>query len=126
MTDKTILNIGKKDGASSKIILENEGRSPLMGMKVGQEFEGDLVSDELSGYTFKITGGSTEDGVPMRQDLDSNERKRILFKGRTVGYKPKRNENGIRMRKLVRGSEISDDIAQLNVKVMKEGSAPIQ
>ena len=67
-----------------------------------------------------------EDGTPMRQDLDTNERKRILFKGKTVGYKPKRDQNGIRMRKLVRGNEIQDDISQLNVKILVEGSTPLQ
>lgn len=126
MADKTILNIGKKDGTTSKFILENEKRSPILGLKIGDEFSGDLVSDELTGYKFKITGGSDEDGRPMRQDIEGTERKKILLKGRTVGYRPKRQDTGIRMRKLVRASEVQDDIVQLNVKVIEEGSAPLQ
>ncbi len=126
MADKTILNIGNSDGKTSKFILEADKRTPLYGLKVGSEIEGDLLADELSGYVFKITGGSDEDGVPMRADLDTSERKRILFKGRTAGYKPKKGEKGIRRRKLVRGAEVQDDIAQLNLKVIKAGKAPIE
>ncbi|MCY3410323.1 MAG: 30S ribosomal protein S6e [Candidatus Heimdallarchaeota archaeon] len=126
MADKTILNIGKKDGTTSKFILENEKREPLYGLKIGDVFEGDILGEELTGYKFKISGGSDDDGVPLRQDLEGTDRKKILFKARTVGYKPKKGDSGIRKRKLVRGSEIQFDVVQLNVKVIEEGSNPLE
>ncbi len=118
MADKTVLNIGQSDGKTTKIILEGDARVALFGLTVGSEFKGDLFNPDLNDYTFKITGGSDEDGIPMRIDLEGSGRRRLFLAG-GVGYNPKKK--GIRRRKLIRGSEILDDIAQLNVKVVKKG-----
>lgn len=118
MADKTILNIGQESGKTTKIILEGDARVSLYGLNVGNEFSGDLINSDLSDYTFKITGGSDEDGVPMRIDLEGPNRQKLLLAG-GVGYSPK--YRGTRKRKLIRGAEVQDDIAQLNVKVIKKG-----
>ena len=118
MGDKTIINIGQKNGSTAKIILEGDSRSSLYGLLVGSEFAGDLIADDYSDYTFKITGGSDDDGVPMRQDIVGTSRVRPLI-GDGVGHRQTRD--GVRKRKLVRGTEMFDDIAQLNVKVIKKG-----
>lgn len=117
-----MLNLNKADGQTAKYTLEGDDRVPLFGKKIGDEVSGDDLHADLTGYSFKITGGSDEDGFPMRGDFDSVERKKILFKARTVGYKPKKGEKGMRRRKMVRGAEIQDDISQLNLKVLKEGN----
>ncbi|MHA2089905.1 MAG: S6e family ribosomal protein [Candidatus Kariarchaeaceae archaeon] len=123
MTDKMIINVGQKKGLTSKIILEGDSRVPLYGLNVGNEFSGELINADLADYTFKITGGSDEDGIPMRIDLEGASRQRLLLSG-GVGYNSQ--AKGIRRRKLIRGSEIMDDIAQLNIKVVKKGKKALK
>jgi small subunit ribosomal protein S6e len=117
------MNIGTEDGNTHKVILEGEKRIPLYGLSVGQEFEGNIIEvAELDGYTLKITGGSDDSGTPLRQDLKGSGFRRLLLKG-GVGFTPKRS--GERRKKRVRGAEIQDDVAQLNLKVIKAGSSPL-
>ncbi len=84
----------------------------LIGKKIGDEIDGSLLG--LSGFKFQITGGSDKQGFPMRPDLHTSARKKVLLAS-GVGYRPKKK--GVRRRKYVRGCIISDEIAQLNVKV---------
>lgn len=92
----------------------------LIGMRIGQSFDGSLIG--LDGYELLIAGGSDKQGFPMRPDLPGTGRKRVLLvKG--PGYKPKRK--GVRKRKTVRGSTISDEIVQINCKIVKAGPKPV-
>ncbi len=122
VAEKTIVNIGQKDGTTIRMTIEGDDRTPLYGLSVGKEFSGELFDPKFKDYTFKITGGSDTDGVPMRGDIDGVMRKRPLLGG-GVGYNTKRK--GVRKRKLIRGNEIFDDIAQLNIKVIKAGKTPL-
>lgn len=122
VAEKTILNIGLKDGNVARFTIEGDDRAPFYGLIVGNEFKGDLIDPKFKDYVFEITGGSDDDGVPMRRDLEGTSRKRLLLSG-GVGYNPQRE--GVRKRKLVRGNEIFDDIAQINIKVIKEGKTPL-
>ena len=117
-----ILNIGQSDGNTIKLILEGEKRIPLYGLSIGEEFKGELLELDIDDYNFKITGGSDDTGTPMRQDIKGAQHKRLLLKG-GVGYRPK--TRGIRRKKRVRGTEVQDDIAQLNIKVIKEGKTAL-
>ena len=119
---KMVINIGTKSGKTEKILLQDEAQAPLYGYTIGQEFEGDLIGDDYSGYVFKITGGTDKNGFALRPDFEGNLHfKPLLSKG--IGYKP--TKKGERKRKRVRGNEIQDDIAQLNCVVVKEGSKPL-
>lgn len=122
VAEKTIVNIGQKDGSTVRMTIEGDDRTPLYGLSIGNEFSGELFDSKYKDYTFKVTGGSDSDGVPMRGDIEGVMRIRPLLSG-GVGYNPKRK--GVRMRKLIRGSEIFDDIAQLNVMVLKAGKKPL-
>ncbi|MHA1145162.1 MAG: 30S ribosomal protein S6e [Candidatus Helarchaeota archaeon] len=102
-----------------KEVEENSIRS-LLGKKIGETFSGNII--DLPGYELKITGGSDDDGIPMRPDVHGGVRKRILLAG-GVGFRPKRK--GIRRKKPVRGNQITEDIVQINVKVTKHGSKNI-
>lgn len=90
-------------------------------------FAGKKLNEKVSGnnipgfekYELEITGGSDKDGFPMRKGVLGQVRKRILLAG-GVGYHPK--EKGIRRRKGIRGEVVSEEIAQLNLKVIKEGT----
>lgn len=93
----------------------------LIGMKVGEKFAGEDIG--LQGYELKITGGSDEEGFPMRSGVRGRGRARALL-GRGVGYNPKRE--GERRRKTVRGESISDNIIQLNVKITEHGGESVE
>ena len=123
--NKVVLNIGMKDGKTVKFNLDDDVKTNFYGLNVGDEFSGDLISDDFSDYTLKITGGSDFDGVPMRHDYEGMERRKILFSKRAIGYNPRLLRKGARKRKMVRGAEIFDDISQINTKVIKEGKKPL-
>ena len=118
VAEKTILNIGQQDGTTVRITIEGEDRTPLYGLSIGNEFSGDLIDTKFKDYTLKVTGGSDSDGVPMRGDVEGPLRTRPLLSS-GPGYIVKKR--GLRKRKLIRGAEVFDDIAQLNVKVIKAG-----
>ncbi len=107
-----------KTGKSYQKALNNEW---FVGKKIGDKVEGNLVG--LKNYELVITGGSDNAGFPMRKGVDIAGRKKILSgKGTGVHVEGK----GVRIRKTVRGSIISDQIAQINLKVEKQGSENIE
>ena len=103
-----------KTGKSYQKVVDSE---VLISKKLGEKLEGNLVG--LNNFEFTITGGSDKAGFPMRRDIDIQGRKKVLS-GNSVGIKVK--EKGIRIRKSVRGGIISNQTAQINLKVEKHGS----
>lgn len=92
--------------------------SPLLGLKIGDIIDSNVVG--INGGKMQITGGSDKSGTPMRPDLHGGVKKYILL-ARGIGM---RNRNpGIRIRKLIRGSMVTEEIYQLNCKLL-EGSLP--
>jgi small subunit ribosomal protein S6e len=110
-----------KNGKSYQTMVSGQHANRLMGMKIGDEFDGLFVS--LPGYKMKITGGSDKDGFPMRNDLPGQQRKKVVLSG-GVGFHP--NNEGQRRRKFVRGNTISADIVQINLTVTSYGPRPIE
>jgi small subunit ribosomal protein S6e len=110
-----------KNGKSYQTMVSGQHANRLMGMKIGDEFDGLFVS--LPGYKMKITGGSDKDGFPMRNDLPGQQRKKVVLSG-GVGFHP--NNEGQRRRKYVRGNTISADIVQINLTVTSYGPRPIE
>jgi small subunit ribosomal protein S6e len=109
-----------KNGKSYKVSVSGHHANSLVGKKIGDEVDGIFIS--LPGYKLQITGGSDKDGFVMRKDLPSSVRKRLLLSA-GVGFKSK--ENGLRRKKMVRGNTVTQDITQINMKVIKHGSKPI-
>ena len=117
---KTVISDPKSKIAYPKALSEEKSNA-LVGKSVGEEIDGIFV--ELPGYRLKITGGSDKSGVPMRGDLDGNQRRKILMKD-SVGFNPVRD--GQRKRKLIRGRTLSSDISQVNLKVIDYGPKTIE
>ena len=92
--------------------------NPLLGLQIGNETDASIVG--LNGK-LKITGGSDKSGVPMRSDIHGAARKRILL-SKGVGLQDV--EFGQRVRKLMRGNTISEEIYQVNCKY--DGEIPIE
>jgi small subunit ribosomal protein S6e len=65
----------------------------------------------------QITGGSDQDGVPMRGNVHGGVRRNVVLSGGT-GFNPK--NKGERKRKTVRGSIITDEIVQINMKIVEK------
>jgi len=118
MTFKVVISDPKNRKAYQK---ESEkAASGLIGKKIGDKFPGKVLG--LDGYELEITGGSDKDGFPMRKDVSGTGRKRVLL-AFGPGFHPKKK--GERRRKSIRGNTIADDIAQINVKVVKYGPKSI-
>ena len=108
--------IGTKDGKSWK--LESDAEA-LMGKSIGDKFEGKDIKVELEGYSFEIIGGSDSSGFPLSKNVEGLALKRVLL---TRGFGMRDNREGVRMKKTLRGKVISATTAQLNLKIIKEGS----
>ena len=87
------------------------------GKKIGDTIQGDPIG--LEGYELQITGGSDTSGFPMRPDLKTVGRKKILI---VKGTGIRNNRKGVKRRKTVVGHQISINTKQINLKVIKEGS----
>ena len=102
-------------GTSKAIELEESRATPLIGRKVGETMDGSIV--DLSGRTVQITGGSDKDGFPMRPSVHGGVRRRVVLSG-GVGFNPQ--SDGARRRKTVRGNVITDEIVQINIKILEK------
>ena len=108
------LNISDKGKAWR---LENNAEF-IVGLSVGDKFEGKELGHDFEGYEFEITGGSDISGFPLSKDFEGIGLKRVLL-GKGWGMRDKRN--GVRLRKSVRGKTISDKVVQINMKILKHG-----
>ena len=115
------LVIGQKNGNTNSIEIEDKETNFLNGKRIGDEFEGSAVG--LEGYKLQITGGSDKEGFPMKKSLQGSSRRKVLVKG---GIGVRELEKGARKRKSLRGNTVSEEIVQLNCKVVKKGSKSIE
>ncbi len=102
-----------RTGRTKPVHLTPEQFTPFIGMKIGDVIDGSVVG--MPGYKLQITGGTDRDGFPMRPDVHGGVRVRVLLSG-GPGFRPR--ERGERRRKTVRGNVITDDIIQVNTKVI--------
>ena len=105
-------------GATYRQEIDGQDANRFLGREIGDEVDGGAVG--LDDYTLEITGGSDETGRPLRPDVAGPALKEVLLTG-GVGYKPSRE--GERKRVTVRGREISDEVAQVNAKIVEHGGA---
>jgi small subunit ribosomal protein S6e len=94
--------------------------SALVGKRIGDVFDGGIAG--LSGYKLQVTGGSDQQGFPMRGDVEGQGRKKILL-AFGPGFHPRMK--GQRKRKSVRGNTVSPDLAQVNAKITEYGKEPV-
>ena len=116
VTFKLVISDPKTGKAISKEVKDAQAQ-PFLGLRIGDTLDASVIG--LNGK-MKITGGSDRSGVPMRYDVHGSVRKYVLL---TKGIGLRKARKGERIRKLVRGNTISDEIYQINV-VLLEGSLP--
>ncbi len=114
------INVSDK-GKTYKTELESED---LVGKRIGDKLDGKDVLPALSGYELEITGTSDKAGFAGKKDVEGISLKRILLtKGSFLKRVP---HKGFRRKKTVRGNQISNDIIQINTKVIKEGEKKLE
>ena len=101
-------------GTSKVVELEEARASPFIGRKLGETLDGAVV--DLPAHKVQLLGGSDKDGVPMRSNVHGGVRRAVVLSG-GAGFKP--HKKGERRRKTVRGDIITDEIAQINMKIVE-------
>lgn len=105
------------NGRTWKVETDNE---VLIRMKIGDKINGDIVSAELDGYQLEITGTSDIAGFPGIKGQIGGQLRKMLLTKNDKGMNQTRPK-GLRLKKSVRGEEITDKTSQINLKVIKEG-----
>lgn len=95
--------------------LKDKAAQPLVGSRIGNVIDAAVIG--IAGGKLKITGGSDKSGTPMRSDVHGGVKKYVLL-STGVG-----NRGEARVRKLVRGNMVTEEIYQLNCKLV-EGALP--
>ena len=102
-------------GTSKVVELEESRAAPLIGRKIGEVIDGAIV--DLPAHKLQIMGGSDKDGVPMSPSVHGGVRRNVILSG-GVGFNPQ--DSGERRRKTVRGNVITDEIVQVNTKIVEK------
>ncbi|MFB6123333.1 MAG: 30S ribosomal protein S6e [Haloferacaceae archaeon] len=113
MADFKVVVSDPETGSTYQREVEGQDANRFLGRELGEEVDGGAVG--LDGFTLELTGGSDDAGRPMREDVSGAALKELLLEG-GVGYHPTRD--GERKRVTVRGTEVSEEIAQINAKVV--------
>ncbi len=101
-------------GTSKVVEIEEARAAPFIGRRLGEIIDGSAV--DLPAHTVQILGGSDKDGVPMLGNVHGGVRRRVVLSG-GAGFKAKKK--GERKRKTVRGNIITDEIVQINMKIVE-------
>jgi small subunit ribosomal protein S6e len=109
------LIVSDRKGKTIAQELKDRSAQPLLGTKVGSIVDSSIVG--VAGGKLKITGGSDRSGTPMRPDVHGGVKKYVLL-STGVG-----NRSEERIRKLVRGNMVTEEIYQLN-SMLIEGILP--
>lgn len=106
-----------KTGKTYQREVPKERSGELIGMKIGSQLDGGIVG--AAGFKLEITGGSDKEGFPMRKGVRGAKRSKLLLSS-GPGFRPQ--SKGELGRRGVRGEQISDEITQLNCKIVEWGS----
>jgi small subunit ribosomal protein S6e len=102
-------------GESKTLEVEGTRAVPLVGRKLGEVIDGAAVG--MSGHKLQITGGSDKDGFPMRPNVHGGVRISVIL-SEGVGFRP--TKAGERQRKTLRGNVITEEIVQINMKIVEK------
>lgn len=109
------INVSHK-GKTIKIETESES---LIRSKIGDTVKGESFSPELEGYELEITGTSDKSGFPGIKGHAGMGLRKVLLTRKDKAMN--NTKKGLRLKKSIRGEEISEKISQINFKVIKEG-----
>jgi small subunit ribosomal protein S6e len=104
-----------EEGTSKVVELDEARAATLIGKRIGETIDGSVF--DLAGHKLQIMGGSDKDGFPMRPSVHGGVRRRVVLSG-GVGFNP--HSRGTRKRKTIRGNVITDEIVQINMKIVEK------
>jgi small subunit ribosomal protein S6e len=107
------LVISDSKGKSLSQELRDRAAQPLLGSKIGDVLDSSVIG--MNQGKIKITGGSDKSGTPMRQDIHGGVKKYVLL---SKGVGMRSVSEGTRIRKLIRGNMITEEIFQLNCRLI--------
>jgi len=114
-----------RTGAMKNFDVDDEHKwGKLVDMRMGAEFDGDILGEQFKGYIFKITGGCDNDGFPMKQGILIKGRVRLILEPESTGFIC--HKDGAHRRKAVRGCIIGTDISVVSLIIVKKGDAEIE
>jgi len=102
-------------GKSQSLEVEGARAVPLVGRKLGEVVDGSVVG--MGGHKIQITGGSDKDGFPMRPNIHGGVRASVILSEGVGFHSPRR---GDRRRKTLRGNVITEEIVQINMKIIEK------
>ncbi len=108
-----------KTGKCYKTEVKDALAEPFMGLNIGEKIEGSKLG--IEGSEFSISGGTDYCGFPMRKGILGIRKKLTIYPG--IGFKG--GFKGMKKRKTVCGHKINEQIAAINLKVLKEGTKKI-
>jgi small subunit ribosomal protein S6e len=114
-----------KTGKTTQKEIKDQSANAFLNKKIGETVLGEGI--DMTGYEFMITGGSDKSGFPMRKGIQSKRKKILIGKG-SIGFRGKNRgytEKGTVKKKTVCGDRVDAGIAQINLKITKQGSAQL-
>lgn len=123
------INLGTKDGKTYKLEIEAPS---LIGKSLNDKINGKDISPDLEGYELEITGTSDKSGFTSLKGVPGTMlKKTLLTYGKGMHRRPRREgkkkvsnftPKGLKLRKTVRGEVLSEEISQVNLRIIKEGN----
>jgi len=114
-----------RTGAQKMYDVDDEHKwGKLVDRRMGCEFEGETLGDQFKGYVFKVSGGTDNDGFPMKQGILIKGRVRLILEPESSGFICRKA--GAHRRKAVRGCIIGQDMACLSLIIVKKGDAELE
>lgn len=96
-----------------QVVVEGSRAAVFVGKKIGEYVDASVVG--IAGKKLLITGGSDSSGFPMLQSVPGSAKRSLLLSS-PPGFHPR--SEGERRRKIVRGNTISEEIVQINTKLV--------
>lgn len=96
-----------------QVVVSGEKARTFIGKRIGDTVDASVVG--IGGKLLLITGGTDNSGFPMVSTLPGTGKKAVLLSG-PPGFHPR--NKGERRRKYIRGNIISEEIVQINTKLI--------
>jgi len=115
----------RDNGLNKSYKVDDEHRwGHVVDLKIGSEIDGEkILGEAYKGYILKISGGTDENGFPMKNGVLKKGRARLLIPPRTCGLRSGRE--GERKRRSVRGCIVDRDIGCLHFTIVTRGEKEI-
>jgi len=101
-------------------------KTSVYDQKLGNDVDGTVFGEQFKGYIFRMKGGSDKEGFPMVTGVLASSRVSLMIKRGAIGFNTFRGRSGERRRKSLRGCLMGQDIACVNVVILKIGEKPIE